>query len=93
MFWPFYKTIIRQMHIIILQKKIVLSLNLMAVPDDGSVKKLKHVTRFRQMFLSKNIVVSDVTPVYSSDLLHYTVHGTSGNDKRQNVRPFGGLFT
>ena len=28
----------------------------------------------------KNIAVSDVTPVYSSDLLHYTVYGTSGND-------------
>jgi hypothetical protein len=97
MFRPFYKTIIGHSHIIILQKKesYFFFLNFMAVPDDGSVKNLKHVASFRQMFLSKNtcIVVSDVTPVYSSDLLHYTVYGTSGYDKRQNVSPFVGLFT
>jgi len=45
------------------------------------------------MFLSKSIVVSDVTPVYSSDLLHYTVCGTSENDDRQKVSRFESLFT
>jgi len=45
------------------------------------------------MFLSKIIAVSVVTPVYSSDLLHYTVYCTSGNDDRQKVSQFDGLFT
>jgi len=31
-----------------------------------------------------NMFVSDVTPVPSSGLRHYTVHGTSGNDNCQN---------
>ena len=31
------------------------------------------------------MVVSDVTPVYSSGLRPYTVYGTSGIDNRQEV--------
>jgi hypothetical protein len=65
----------------------------MAVPDGGFIKNLKHVAGFRQQrFLCKNMVVSDVTPVYSSGLRHYIVYGTSGNENRQNVSPFAGLF-
>jgi len=66
----------------------------MAVLDEGFVKNLKHVADFRQqMFLSKTMVLSDVTPVYSLYLRHYTVYGTSGNDFRQKVNTFDDLFT
>jgi hypothetical protein len=61
----FLSTTTRHRHNIILQKKVVLFLNVMAVPDGGFEKNLKHVAGFRQqMVLSKNMVVSDVTPVY-----------------------------
>jgi hypothetical protein len=63
--------------------EVVFFLNVMAMRNDGFVKNLKHVAGFRQQkFLSKTMVVSDVTPVYSHDLRHYTVYGTSGNNFR-----------
>ena len=46
------------------------------------------------MLLSKNIVATDGSFVYSSKPFHYTVYGTSGNDNRRKDSPvLDGLFT